>query len=618
LPVNDISNFRLLFLPNKIILFNAMRYLFILAFSILIQSANANETRFETLLTVNKEVALQSDIPFSWTTENIHTNNFNEAIQVHLTSVIEVLKHRSVNHLSLIQNNQRTQLLKCLENYVLQGNFPINDFLSFQNPVFIDHFDTHCAVGFLMQQSGSEHLARQIQSIQNFAYVRQISVNGVSEWANEHGFTLDELAWIQPGYPPNTIVSPLLGGVNGAVNDMFMYNGELIAAGNFSQADGQPANNIASYISGFAGFLWIETFGGTNGPVYALDTLNYQLIAAGEFSIAGTSSVNNIARLGDNGWEAMGSGIFGKVNDLEWHEGELYAAGDFQFIQGGPANADIAKWNGLEWMPLGWGTNGSIHALRSSPDGLLFAGDFTEAGNASMLNVGKMFGGVPESLGLGIDAAANDIELWNNKPVIAANLKHQGEVFGLMQFNAGNWEALPGISEMATNDSLGSMRCLMVTNNELYVGGDFSVMELMTFGENLAKWTSSDVYPTSVAVFDSTVYCLDNIQQSLIAGGEFTHHLGTEINHIAFLDNVLRVEELENETSDFSIFPNPCTGEFSIWNNGKAIHMELYSMDGKLINSFFAQENAKITLPESGIYLLKTESGKCFKVVSQN
>jgi hypothetical protein len=595
-----------------------MRYLIIVAFSILFQCVTANENRFQTLLNVNKEVVFQHDIPSSWATDYIHTNNFNEAIQVHLTSVIEVLKHRSVKHLSLIQNYQRTQLLNCLENYALQGNFPINDFLSYQNPVFIDRFDTHCAVGFLMQQSGSEHLARQIQSNQNFAYVRQINVSGVSEWANEHGFTLDELAWIQPSYPPNTIVSPLLGGVNGTINDMFMYNGELIAAGNFSQADGQPAKNIASYISGFAGFLWIETFGGTNGPVNALDMFNQQLIAAGEFNMAGTTSVNNIARLGNNGWEAMGGGIFGKVNDLEWHEGELYAAGDFQFIQGGPANADIAVWNGTEWMPLGWGTNGEINSLRSSPFGLLFAGDFTEAGNAPMLNVGKLFSSNPEPLGLGITASVNDIEYWNNKPIIAANLKHQGEVFGLMQFNAGNWETFTGISEMAANDSLGSMHCLLIANNDLFVGGDFSVMELMTFGENLAKWTSPNAYPTSVAVFDSTVYCLDTIQQSLIAGGEFTHHLGTEINHIAFLDNVMRVEDLENETSDFSIFPNPCTGEFSIRNNGKAIHMELYSVEGKLIDSFLPQENAKIVLPEAGIYLLKTESGKCFKVVNQN
>lgn len=595
-----------------------MRNLYTLVIFMLFQYANANETRFQTLFKVNKEIAFQADIPSSWTTENSQTNNFNEAIQVHLTSVIEVLKNRNVNHLSLYQKNERTQLLNILDNYAKQGKFPLNDYLLIQNPVFIDRFDTHCAVGFLMLQSGSEHLARQIQSNQNFAYIRQISVDGVSEWASEHGFSLDELAWIQPGYPPNTVVSPLLGGLNGSVNDIFIYNGDIIAAGNFLQADGQTANNIASYISGFAGFLWTETFGGTNGPVYALDTLNYQLIAAGEFSIAGTSLVNNIARLGNNGWEAMGSGIFGKVNDLEWHGGELYAAGDFQFIQGGPENADIAKWNGSDWIPLGWGTNGAINALRSSPDGLLFVGNFTEAGNASMLNVGKLFSNVPEPLGLGIAASVNDIEYWNNKPVIAANLKQQGEVFGLMQFNQGNWETLTGISEMASNDTLGSLRCLLVANNELFVGGDFSVLELMTFGENLAKWTSPLAFPTSVAVFDSTVLCLENFQGSLLAGGDFTQHLGTEMNHIAFLNDVLAIQNINNQSSDISIFPNPCQGELNILNKGKYLRVELFSIEGKLIGSYVVQGNMKIDLPKSGMYLLKSESGECFKVVYQN
>ena len=26
----------------------------------------------------------------------------------------------------------------------------------------------------------------------------------MADWANAHGFTADRLAWIQPGYPPQT------------------------------------------------------------------------------------------------------------------------------------------------------------------------------------------------------------------------------------------------------------------------------------------------------------------------------------------------------------------------------------------------------------------------------
>ena len=140
----------------------------------------------------------------------------------------------------------------------------------------------------------------------------------------------------------------------------------------------------------------------------------------------------------------------------------------------------------------------------------------------------------------------------------------------------------------------------------------------MTFGENLAKWTSSDVYPTSVAVFDSAVYCLDIIQQSLMAGGEFTHHLGTEINHIAFLDNVLRVDKIDGQSSEFSVFPNPCNGEFFIQNNSQLSNANLFSIEGKLIDSFDVNGSKKITLPNAGIYILKTGNGECFKIVNQN
>ena len=76
-------------------------------------------------------------------------------------------------------------------------------------------------------------------------------------------------------------------------------------------------------------------------------------------------------------------------------------------------------------------------------------------------------------------------------------------------------------------------------------------------------------------------------------GGNFTATSVKYLNKVA-----LPICTNSASFTDFSIFPNPCTGEFSIRNNGKAIHLELYSMEGKLIDSFFARENTKIALPE--------------------
>jgi 16S rRNA (cytosine1402-N4)-methyltransferase len=60
-----------------------------------------------------------------------------------------------------------------------------------------------------MQQSGCEELSRKIDKHEKFAYVKEIKAEGLAEWAKTNGFTVDELAWIQPAYPPNFVLADL-------------------------------------------------------------------------------------------------------------------------------------------------------------------------------------------------------------------------------------------------------------------------------------------------------------------------------------------------------------------------------------------------------------------------
>ena len=61
---------------------------------------------------------------------------------------------------------------------------------------------------------------------------------------------------------------------------------------------------------------------------------------------------------------------------------------------------------------------------------------------------------------------------------------------------------------------------------------------------------------------------------------------------------------------DFSIYPNPCFGQFNLTNNQSSeLICEIYSATGKLIKTFAAQpgENRiEINTLTSGIYLIKT------------
>ncbi|MCB9797137.1 MAG: hypothetical protein H6741_31000 [Alphaproteobacteria bacterium] len=69
-----------------------------------------------------------------------------------------------------------------------------------RTPVFIDPHGTRCAVGELLWRSGHEALALEVARRQGLAYVSEIEAPGLAAWAAEYGFTVEELAAIQPAY----------------------------------------------------------------------------------------------------------------------------------------------------------------------------------------------------------------------------------------------------------------------------------------------------------------------------------------------------------------------------------------------------------------------------------
>ena len=84
--------------------------------------------------------------------------------------------------------------------YRTTGNFPVNYYQSGRVPVFINENNTHCAVAYLMQQSGNEELARRVAVADNYAWVKDIHVAGVEAWQQASGFKTDELKLIQGAY----------------------------------------------------------------------------------------------------------------------------------------------------------------------------------------------------------------------------------------------------------------------------------------------------------------------------------------------------------------------------------------------------------------------------------
>lgn len=121
-------------------------------------------------------------------------------VQAHLESVLPILRAARVGHLNVAQYRSRLYLIGLLDHYRQAGSFPLNYCRKERIPVFIDEHGTHCAVGYLMQQTGHEELALRIAMTDNYAWVKDIRDPELPTWQEASGFSLDELKLIQGAY----------------------------------------------------------------------------------------------------------------------------------------------------------------------------------------------------------------------------------------------------------------------------------------------------------------------------------------------------------------------------------------------------------------------------------
>lgn len=127
-----------------------------------------------------------------------------ELIQLHLQLVEKTLRANHSKGLNEEQKRFRLQLLDVLHDYWVTGVFPKNTGHACRTPYFIDTYGTACAVGQLIISSGYSATANQISRESNNGYIHELTLNypQLKEWANKHGFDIEELAWIQPCYAP--------------------------------------------------------------------------------------------------------------------------------------------------------------------------------------------------------------------------------------------------------------------------------------------------------------------------------------------------------------------------------------------------------------------------------
>lgn len=211
-----------------------------------------------------------------------------------------------------------------------------------------------------------------------FTMAGDIEANNIAYWDGEWHAVGDGV-----GGSDSSIVSSLLSTAEG-----------VVVGGEF--------NNVGNNIALWDGANWIQNYfgDGMNGPVNALTLYNGDIVAGGYFE----SPANNIATWNNGSWGGLAQGIndFGirekgiksmlQINPDHLVVGGLFkeAVNDNDVIV--PGTQHIAVWNGTEWSSLSTGVNTGeegINDMVMCNDNLYVAGDFSEIG-------GQMISGIAQ------------------------------------------------------------------------------------------------------------------------------------------------------------------------------------------------------------------------------
>jgi hypothetical protein len=493
-----------------------------------------------------------------------HFADESQRIATHLHGVSRHLAALLPEGLGPEPLKQRLSLLEELDRYADAGRFPRNHVLPQRNPVFIDPYGTPCAVGHLMIASGHADLAQRIDGEMELAYVLDMEWPEIAEWASAHGFTVPELAWIQPGYPPEPLpFTPIGGGTNGPVKVVVeIPNGDLLLGGSFSEAGGQSAQQVVRW----NGVSYVSMGAGLGGEVTCAAVLGNDLYVGG-WQLDG---VSDLARWDGSSWtfSTVFQGKSPRIHALHVHNGVLYAAGEEVGFAG--VSDRVKRLSGVDWVDVGSALNGGVLALGSHNGVLVAAGAFTALEGAAMpavLHVAELEGNEWGQLADGLN---NTVRVLRN---INGTLYAGGDLyanilptFGAARIVAGgpSWELLlPDHQYYIPEDGQPAyIDAIAMHGNELYLGGRFQVMQILIYGNNLARLDAIG-QPTPLAVLDGPVYQLLVRDDRLVMAGAFTANMGQALPHIAELDLVTGVPQAP-VMGRLELFPMPATDELFV------------------------------------------------------
>lgn len=502
---------------------------------------------YEHLVEINREwLKITPDKPLLGQTA---FPNDQARITTHLRLVEHYLRQRNYPEFDARQRANRLRHLAVLQHYRMAGVFPTNHYHHERRPYFRDNNDVLCAVGYLLWEDGQHELVDRINRENNYGYLFDLARQypEIKTWAIENGFTVDELAWIQPAYEPTKPNFSLWGngqGLNpgGRINVMAKTEDEtkLIVAGKFSSIDGEALQNIAVW----DGAGWSALGTGVVGEIFALDVQHYwngdKVLVGGDFYLPGQTDRQNVAEYDFNSatWTGLQSGnMGGAVRAVHYNSGVsgFFIGGDFQKING-EDHPFIGHWhpyNGGSWNYYFdyLNTDGPVNSLTDVDGLLLVGGAFQQVIDADT----KAWKPAPHLVYF--DPFHNWIKLDHQLPVVEKTAYFEGNIFashpfvqnpdGSMQslsvLKAGLWHQSP---VWFYSDSTIHGFC-PYNNYLLFYGGFYAGSLSNGFGTNMAQFEDDNLEISGVLLADATIRAAQSFQGFMYVAGDFEHLFGT-------------------------------------------------------------------------------------------
>jgi len=317
--------------------------------------------------------------------------------------------------------------------------------------------------------------------------------------------------------------------------------------------DGLPGSPVTAWVE-YSGELYAGTTGGvvcwgtyqpaeteTNDIVNALTVYDGDLVAAGDFTLVGEDGISRIARWDGTDWLPFGSGIDGSVKDLIVYNGDLIAAGSFA-TAGGSAAANIARWDGSAWHPLGSGADSAVVALCVFEGQLIAGGHFTAAGGVGADFIAAWDGATWSPLGTGVSGNSHDyyyggsfvssLTVFNGELVVGGNFTEAGgdPADFAARWDGADWHGMPGNENWWEGDGY-YFGALTVYNSTL-IGGlvyesygvDGGGISGETYYWDGASWQRplAGLYESNYQPYSA----IGTYNNELVIGGSFTLYTG--------------------------------------------------------------------------------------------